>query len=67
MPTSYKWRFIAIFAVIFLAAPLFTAWAQSGGNSGSISGTILDPTGAVVPNATVEIHNPVSHFDQSTT
>ena len=42
-------------------------WAQSGGNSGSISGTVLDPTGAVVPNATVEIHNPVSHFDRSTT
>jgi hypothetical protein len=28
---------------------------------------VLDPTGAVVPNATVEIHNPVSHFDRSTT
>ena len=28
---------------------------------------MLDPTGAVVPNATVEIHNPVSHFDRSTT
>ena len=27
---------------------------------------MLDPTGAVVPNAAVEIHNPVSHFDQST-
>jgi hypothetical protein len=39
--------------------------AQSGG--GSISGTVLDPSGAVVPNAAVEIHNPVSAFDRSTT
>ena len=38
-------------------------YAQSAGSSGSISGTVSDPTGAVVPNAAVEIHNPVSHFD----
>ena len=69
MLTSYKWRFIAIFAMTFLSSALLTlaARAQSGGSSGSISGTILDPTGAVVPNATVEIHNPISHFDRSTT
>src|ERR1700678_1969497 len=68
MPTSHKWRFIAIFAVTFVTISLTTAvWAQSSSNSGSISGTVLDPTGAVVPNATVEIHNPVSHFDRSTT
>jgi Carboxypeptidase regulatory-like domain len=64
MPTSHKWRFVAIFAVTFLTA---TVWAQSGGTSSSINGTVLDPTGAVVPNATVEIHNPVSHYDRSTT
>jgi carboxypeptidase family protein/TonB-dependent receptor-like protein len=40
------------------------AYGQS--NSASIGGTVLDPTGAVVPNAAVEIHNPVSHFDRST-
>ncbi len=28
---------------------------------------VSDPTGAVVPGATVEIHNPVSQFDRSTT
>jgi len=64
MPTSHKQSFIAIITFTFLTAAL---WAQSGGNSGSLSGTVLDPTGAVVPGATVEIHNPVSHFDQSTT
>ena len=43
------------------------AGAQSAGNSASISGSVLDPTGAVVPNAIVEIHNPVSGFQRSTT
>jgi hypothetical protein len=57
------------FAVIAAAVSLPTIFclAQSTGSSGSISGTVLDPTGAVVPNATVEIHNPVSHFDRTTT
>jgi hypothetical protein len=40
--------------------------AQSGGNSTSVTGTVSDPSGAVVPNATVEIHNPVSQFSRST-
>lgn len=64
MPTSQKWRLVAILAVIFSTT---VGWAQSAGGSGSVSGTVLDPTGAVVPNATVEIRNPVSHFDRSTT
>ncbi len=64
MPTSHKWRFIAIFALIFIAAAV---WAQSSGNSGSINGSVVDPTGAVVAKATVEIRNPVSGFDRSTT
>ncbi|HTT22909.1 MAG TPA: TonB-dependent receptor [Candidatus Sulfotelmatobacter sp.] len=55
----------------FLASALCVgtcfAGAQSTGNSGSIGGTVVDPTGAVVPNATVEIHNPVSGFERTTT
>src|SRR5438270_5954547 len=43
------------------------AFAQSGGNSSSVIGTVLDPTGAVVPNATVEMRNPVSGFDRVVT
>ncbi len=52
---------------LFLLSLSLPAFPQSGGNSGSINGSVLDPTGAVVPGATVEIHNPVSQFDRSTT
>jgi hypothetical protein len=41
--------------------------AQSGGNSTSVTGTVMDPSGAVVPNATIKIHNPVSQYQRSTT
>ncbi len=61
----YRKPFSAPSFIVFLALTL-AGHGQSSGNSGSINGTVLDPTGAVVPNATVEIHNPVSHFDRST-
>jgi len=38
--------------------------AQGGA---SISGTVADSSGGVVANATVQIHNPVSGYDRSTT
>ena len=66
MLASYKKSLHAAFAITFLLALGLQTYAQSG-SSGSINGTVLDPTGAVVPNATVEIHNPVSHFDRSAT
>jgi len=66
MLASYKKSLHAAFIVLFYLALGIHAHAQSSGTSASISGTVLDPTGAVVPNATVAIHNPVSHFDRST-
>ncbi len=66
MLSSYKQLPVTILAVSFCLASGM-AFAQSGSNSGSINGSVLDPTGAVVADATVEIHNPVSHFDRSTT
>jgi hypothetical protein len=67
MLASYKRSPFATFVVVFLLTLSSHSYAQSGGSSGSISGVVLDPTGAVVPDATVKIHNPVSHFDQATT
>jgi hypothetical protein len=66
MLASYQKSLRATLVVVFLLALGLHAYAQSGSNSGSINGTVLDPSGAVVPNATVEIQNPVSHFDRST-
>jgi len=42
-----------------------TVFAQTG-NSGSIEGTVLDPSGKTVANATVEISNVVSGFARTT-
>ena len=61
-----NWRAAAIVAMA-MTLTVGTANAQSGGSSGSITGTVLDPSGAVVPNASVEIHNPVSGYDRTTT
>ncbi len=42
------------------------SWAQLG-NSGTIEGVVQDPTGAAIPNATVQITNPVSGFMRTAT
>jgi len=41
-------------------------YAQASGNAGTVQGTVLDPSGAAIAGATVEIQNPVSHFTQTT-
>jgi len=47
MLTSHKKSLFAAFIVVF-AWPGLRSYAQSGGSSGTISGTVLDPSGAVV-------------------
>jgi Carboxypeptidase regulatory-like domain len=56
---------LAFMVVLYLALGV-SANAQSGGSSTSVTGTVVDQTGAVVPNATVEIRNPVSAFQRTT-
>src|ERR1700693_4540716 len=67
MLASYKKSLYAAFLVVFYLGLGLSAYAQSGGTSSVIGGTVLDPSGAVVANATVEIHNAVSGFDRTTT
>ncbi len=43
----------------------FPAQAQSVSSSGTIRGSILDPSGAAIKGAVVEIHNPVSGYDRA--
>ena len=53
--------------ILALATLAVQAFAQStGGNSGTIRGSVLDPTGKAIPKATVQIQNPVSHYSQIT-
>src|SRR5665213_2772641 len=58
----------AICRVLFLlyfASSVATFAQSSGGNAGTVRGTLLDPSGAAIMGATVQIENPVSHYDQT--
>src|SRR6185437_2918622 len=49
-----------LYIICLLAISTFTllpAWAQSTISTGSIQGTVTDPNGAVIPNATVTVTN----------
>ena len=46
--------------------PYQPAWRQTG-NSANVTGTVTDPSGAVVAGANVTIHNPVTGFERSAT
>ena len=58
-------RLLLLLCVCLVVLP--GAFAAQTGNSSSISGTVLDPSGATVPNAVVTIHNSVSQFERSAT
>ncbi len=51
-----------MFFAISVAA--FAAGAQTG-NSATVAGTVVDASGAVVTDATVTIHNPVSGYERT--
>jgi len=57
-------RMQALLLLLILAAA--TAFAAEPAPTGTpCSGTVADPTGAVIPGATVRIHNPVSGLDRT--
>jgi len=58
----FRYLWVAV-AVVALAAPR----ASAQGTSGEIDGTVLDPSGAAVAGASVEIKNPVSGLTRSAT
>ncbi len=60
-------------AIVFLplimmisALPCLALEGAAGAN-GTITGTVTDPTGAVLPGATVTIQNPVSQYERTAT
>src|SRR5437016_6160491 len=64
MLASYVKSRSAAFLLTIVLALSVVAHAQSG-SSTSITGTVVDPSGAVVTNATVEVRNPVSGFSRN--
>ena len=62
-------RFVLIIggllSLLFVLSAAPPAPAQ-GGSSGTINGVVTDPSGGVVANTTVTIHNPVSQFERTT-
>lgn len=53
-------------SLIFVSVVLlFCVQASAQTSSGTLQGVITDPTNAVVPGASVEIHNPVSGYDRT--
>jgi Carboxypeptidase regulatory-like domain len=67
MYTSFRRGVFAAFVALSLVliAPSIRIYAQSGSNSGTLNGTVADPTGAVIPGAKVTILNPVSGYNRS--
>jgi len=59
--------FRCIFLFVFHFLIVVLAASAQVGNSGSIEGTVKDPTGGAVPGATVEISYGVSGFVRTTT
>jgi len=55
-----------ILPVLFLALAVAHLSGQ-GGSAGAIRGTVTDPSGAVIPNATVHLTNPRSGLDRTAT
>jgi Carboxypeptidase regulatory-like domain len=52
---------------VFLAASLLASYVFAQSNSGTVVGTVSDPSGAVIPGATVTIANPVSQYSHTAT
>jgi len=59
-------RFLAFGVLgLFLIALISPLSGQSLGNAGTITGNVVDPSGAAIPKATVTIRNPVSGYNQA--
>ena len=54
-------RILPIFALILGALSA----SSQGGNAGTVRGTVTDPSGAMIPGATVHLTNPSSGLDRS--
>ena len=62
-----SWRTLFWICLVALSMMVFLAGYQAAGQTaGTIQGVVTDPSNAVIPGATVQIHNPVSAYDHTT-
>ena len=54
-----------LFLLCIVTTLAITVHAQGMGTSGEIRGQVTDSSGAVIPDAKVEIHNPVTAYDET--
>ena len=58
---TFRFRTLSILAAALLAfAALQPAWAQSQDARGNIVGRVTDPSGAVIPSASIKATNPAT-------
>jgi hypothetical protein len=63
-PGSFGMAAWAFFLLSLFALPMF---GQTLGSSGTVKGTVLDPSGAILRGAVVDLQNPVSGYQRTTT
>jgi hypothetical protein len=59
-------RTVLVLLALGLGFSLLSHAQSSSGSSGTVRGTVLDPSGAAVKGAVVEIQNPISHYNRTT-
>lgn len=65
-PSTLKFKFLAIVAAIALMIPIAAIRLPAQADSGKFSGTIYDPSGATVPNATIIVIGVAGTRDMTT-
>ena len=66
MPVKRGTHFCIGLIIAVLLSPVWAMAAQNG-NSAAVHGTVTDPTGAVIPGATVRLTNAISGLDRTVT
>src|SRR5580692_2849660 len=51
--------------VLWIACALCSEAQSISAGSGTVRGSVQDPSGAAIPGATVQIQNPISHYSKS--
>ena len=66
MPLTFG-KLFRILSLVAMSLAAVAVHAAQGGNAGSVRGTVTDPSGAVIPGATVHLTNAISGLDRSIT